>query len=71
MSTKLLTKSFKAAFCEGKACVADNIHQGPETSPEELYQKSSGSHAMRSLISKFPSEWKTSKVAAVYKKGCK
>jgi len=61
----LLTKSFKAAVCEGKACGADNITPKdlklhPESSIKGLQEV-----IQCSLSSgRFPSEWKTSKVTA-------
>ena len=72
LSTDILIKSFKAAVREGKACGPDEITSTdlkihPEISiniPEKVVKCSFSS-------GKFPSEWKTSKVTAVYKKGCK
>lgn len=72
MSNELLTKSFKAAVREGKACGPDNITAKDLKLHPECAIRGLQEVVQCSLASgKFPSDWKISKVTAVYKKGCK
>ena len=72
LSNKLLTHSFKSAVRLGKACGADNITPKDLKLHEECTVTGLLEVVKCSLATgRFPTEWKKSKVSAVYKKGCK